>query len=313
MSKIGLGIIGLGHIFKDYLKVISDIKDFEIVGAITKSNVKTRKFAKLKKNFFVYNSLDQMMLDNRINAVLVLVSPEETFKVLKVIVPYKKFIFIEKPIGLNFEETKKIKTLFLKYKTPNMIGFNRRFYSVFKKGLKIINSKGGIHSILIEGHERFWKIDKKRNKKILNNWIYANSSHTIDLLRFFAGEFNKIYSFKKSVNKKNGDNFSMILKAKKNILATYISSWYSPGGWSIKLFGNGITVIFEPLEQGYILNTKFKKKNIKPSKYDIIYKPGFYEQMISFRSLIRNNKLIWPAQDVVNAYKSVALIKKILK
>ena len=313
MSKIGLGVIGLGYIFKEYLKVISMIKDYEIIGGITKSNIKAKNFAKLKSNFVVYNDLNEMMSDYRITAVLVLVNPQETFNVLKKIIPYQKFIFVEKPIGLNFNETKKIKSLFLKYKTPNMIGFNRRFYSVFKKGLKIINSKGGVHSILIEGHERFWKVDKKRNKKILDNWVYANSSHTIDLLRFFGGEFNEVYSFKKTINEKNGDNFTMILKSKKNILATYISNWYSPGGWSVKLFGNGITVVFDPLENGYILNKKFEKKYIEPSNYDKDYKPGFYQQMIFFKSLIKNNKLSWPAQDIVDAFKTVSLIKKILK
>ena len=46
MSKIGLGVIGLGYIFKEYQKVISDIKDFEIKGVLTKSHVKSKKFKK---------------------------------------------------------------------------------------------------------------------------------------------------------------------------------------------------------------------------------------------------------------------------
>ena len=160
--------------------------------------------------------------------------------------------------------------------------------------MNIINSKGGITSILIEGHERFWKIDKKRNKKLLENWIYANSTHTIDLLRFFGGDYKKIYTLKKSFKQKNGDHFSMILRSNKNIIATYISNWYSPDGWSINLFGNGITIIYNPL------------------KIDKNFKPGFYEQMISFKSLIKSKKLKWPAQDMTQAFKSVELIRKII-
>tara|TARA_B100000989_G_scaffold299007_1_gene291882 strand:+ start:6114 stop:7055 length:942 start_codon:yes stop_codon:yes gene_type:complete len=313
MSRVGLGIIGLGFIFNEYFKVISKINDFKIIGVLTKSNNKSRRFVENNKQIKIYNNIEKMMLDKKISGVLVLVNAEETFNVLKEIIPYKKFIFTEKPVGINYNETKILRNLFQKYKTPNMIGFNRRFYSIFNKGLKIINSKGGINSILIEGHERFWKIDKERNKRLLDNWIYANSAHTIDLLRFFGGEYKTIYSLKKTIKHKKGDHFSMILKSNKNIISTYISNWYSPGGWSVKLFGNGITIIFDPLEKGYVIDKNFKISNIEASKSDIIFKPGFYAQMKNFKLFIETGKLTWPAQDINDAFKTVTLIKKILQ
>jgi len=313
MSKIGLGIVGLGYIFEEYLKVISSIKDFEIVGVLSKSNIKAIKISRFNNKIKAYQNIKEMMTDNKVKAVMILVNPEEVFSVLKQVIPYKKTIFTEKPVGINFEETKKLNNLFIKYNTPNMVGFNRRFYSIFEKGIKAINKHGGITSMFVEGHERFWKVNKKRNKKLLYNWIYANSSHTIDLLRFFGGEYKEIFSFKKKIYKNNGDHFSMILKSKKNILSTYISNWYSPGGWTIKLFGNGITVVFDPLEEGYIINKKFQIKKILPNKKDIKFKPGFYKQMIAFKYLIEKNKLKWPAQDIKGAFKTVTLIKKILQ
>lgn len=313
MSKIGLGIIGLGYIFNEYYKVISEIKDFEIIGVTTKTNLKSKKFKQINKNIKIFNNIDQMMIDPKINAVIILVNPENSFNVIKKVIPYKKIFFTEKPAGLNYNQAKKLNQLCLKYKTKNMVGYNRRFYSIFDKGLRYI-SKIGLYSIFIEGHERFWNINKNnRSKKLLNNWIYANSSHTIDLLRFFAGDFKNINSFKKSVFHDNADQFSVILKSNKNILATYISNWFSPGGWTIKLFGNKKTIIFNPLENGYILDENLKKTKIKPSKYDIIFKPGFYKQMIYFRHLITKNKLKWPAQDISGSLKTFEIINKILK
>ena len=35
---------------------------------------------------------------------------------------------------------------------------------------------------------------------LIDKWIYANSSHTIDLLRFFGGEFQKVHTLKNSEN-----------------------------------------------------------------------------------------------------------------
>ena len=63
---------------------------------------------------------------------------------------------------------------------------------------EILAKKGKIFGILIEGHEKFWKIKKIINQKLIDKWIYANSSHTIDLLRFFGGEFQKVHTLKNS-------------------------------------------------------------------------------------------------------------------
>ena len=72
-----------------------------------------------------------------------------------------------------------------------MVGFNRRYYSVLHKGNNIIKKHGKLLGISIEGHERFWKIRDNVNTKIRKSWIYSNSTHTIDLLRFFGGNINK--------------------------------------------------------------------------------------------------------------------------
>ena len=254
MSKIGLGVIGLGYIFKEYQKVISDIKDFEIKGVLTKSHVKSKKFKKKNNKVKIFYNINQMMIDPDINAVLILVNPDKSFDVIKKVIPYKKTFFTEKPAGINYDQAKKLSKLCSKYKTKNMVGYNRRFYSIFDKGLKYI-SKIGLYSVIIEGHERFWKINNKnRPKKLINNWIYANSSHTIDLIRFFGGEIKEIKSLKKSIFHKKGDHFSIVLKTSANILVTYISNWFSPGSWSVKLYGNHKTIIYNPLEEGYLLD-----------------------------------------------------------
>ena len=40
-----------------------------------------------------------------------------------------------------------------------MVALNRRFYSVFNKGINFLKKNGGISGFLVEGHERFWKIN----------------------------------------------------------------------------------------------------------------------------------------------------------
>ena len=156
-----------------------------------------------------------------------------------------------------------------------------------------------------------WKIKNKITRLNRENFLLSNSCHTIDLLRFFGGEPKNIFVNKYSFKEKYGDQFSISLKFKNNIVGTYISNWYSPGGWSVKLFGNGVTVQFKPLEVGiwYDKNMNFHK--IQPDKVDLIYKPGFYNQMIGFKNFLSTGWLELPGQNLQNIYKTYKLVNKI--
>ena len=205
MSKIRIGIIGAGNIAEEHLKVLKNIKDFSLFGIVSRTQKKAKRLGKkfgIKK---IFNSIDQMMKSNQLDGVLILVSANNSFKVTKKVIPYQVPFFLEKPPGLSSLETKKLYNLTRKHITKNMIGLNRRFYSVFHQGMKIIKKHGKLLGILIEGHERFWLLKKKVKSLILKKWIFANSLHTIDLLLFFGGKVKSISKFKKSYKEKKGD------------------------------------------------------------------------------------------------------------
>lgn len=311
MFKIHLGVIGAGSITNEHLKVVNKISNFKVVGITSRTNKNCFYLAKKYKISKVYNNYIDMIEDRNIDALLVLVSGDQIYETLNNIISFKKPFFTEKPPGLNTSETKKLCLKCKKYKTLNMVGFNRRFYSIFHKGKKIIENNGGLLGLSIEGHERFWLINKKRNSSILNKWIYANSSHTIDLIRFFGGEIHKINSSSFKYLSKQNNQFASSIKFKSGAIGVYKSFWLSPGGWSVSLFGKGIKVDFKPLEKGIIINKKFKSIVIKPDVTDIKFKPGLYKQMIYFKNLIINSKIEWPAQDICESLKTMQLIKKI--
>ena len=81
------------------------------------------------------------IITNNVDGILILVSPEEIYPVLNQIIPYKIPFFVEKPPGLSFFEILKICKKVNKFKLKNMVGYNRRYYSNFKKGIKLINNK----------------------------------------------------------------------------------------------------------------------------------------------------------------------------
>tara|TARA_Y100000590_G_scaffold370328_1_gene432095 strand:- start:457 stop:1404 length:948 start_codon:yes stop_codon:yes gene_type:complete len=313
MSDVNLGIVGAGNIAVEHLKVIKDINQLNIK-AITSRTIK--KAEKLAQEFKIPNVCQniQDMMKNNLDGVLILVSADQIFEVTKKIINYQIPIFVEKPPGLNLEQAKILAELSDKKNLLNMVGFNRRYYSVFHKGIQIIKDKGKLLGISIEGHERLWKISKTLNDVIRSKWIFANSTHTLDLFSFFSEDdpISDFYLVKDSYKENNGDQIAVIMKYNSGTIGNYSAHWYSPGGWSVKLYGEGVTVIFNPLEKGKYIDSNFNEKEILPDQVDTKYKTGFYIQMESFKNMILSGNLKWPGKNLIQSLETMSVASKII-
>jgi len=313
MSDVRLGIVGAGKIAQEHLKVIQAMNGVRVDGITSRTISKAEELA---KTFFVdnvYENIDSLIEKCSLDALMILVSANQIYDVTRKLIPANFPLFIEKPPGLVPEQTKTLVELAQKHGTKNMVGYNRRYYSIFHKGIELINKNGGLLGLSIEGHERFWKIiELDIPNEIRENWIFVNSTHTIDLLRLFGGEIVQINALVNRVKEKNGDQFTSSIKFNSGALGTYTSHWYSPGGWSVKLYGAGISVKYGPLEKGVWINTDFNEFEINPDEVDVKYKPGFYEQLKSFITLIKSDKLDWPGQDLSDAYLTMSIAKEMI-
>lgn len=304
-----IGILGAGYIANEHLKVLSSIKSVKLISIFSRTKKKSLTLYKKYNIQKIDESFKDFISSNKFDGIYVLVSAEENYKILKKLIPYSIPLFIEKPAGLNPKETLQLVKLADEYKTINLVGYNRRFYSIFTQCLPLISNKSEISNIIIEGHERFWKLPNDLSKKIKDNWIYSNSTHTIDLLLYFGGDIKKIYNFNKNNN--NEKNYTSIVLFQNNIIGSYQSNWSTPSGWSVRIYTNKYYIHFQPLEEGYYVDKQFKKKYFTQKKYDKIYKTGFYMQTKNFLKLIKNKKIEWPAVDLKKTYKTMKLAKSI--
>jgi len=310
MSNIHLGIIGAGYIAQEHLKVIQAMAGVRAVGITSRTKSKAEELARRYDVEEVFENVDDLINKCKPNALMILVSANQIYKITKKLIPSQIHLFIEKPPGLVPEETKILMELSEKYGTKTMVGFNRRYYSIFHKGIELINRNGGLLGVTVEGHERFWKIVARDfPNEIRENWIYGNSAHTIDLLRLFGGEIKSINCLAKSLKEKIGDQFVASMEFESGVLGTYTSHWYSPGGWSATLYGEDITVKFKPLEKGIWIDTDFNEFEINPDEVDVKYKPGFYRQMEAFVDMVDSGSLDQPGLSLEKALKTMELVK----
>jgi predicted dehydrogenase len=244
----------------------------------------------------------------------VLVSVEQMYRVTSSVIPFGLPLFIEKPPGLTPEENERLVLLARRYSVPTMVGFNRRYYSIFHKAIQIVRQHGSLRGVYIEGHEQMWLKREGSNKfseAVLEQWLFANSIHTIDLLRFFGGEPKKLYAIAHRYKELKGDQFAAIMEFAGGAIGQYSAYWYSPGGWKVVLYGDGVTVEFSPLEKGRWIDKNFAIHEIIPDDIDIKYKPGFFRQMEDFVKLIKYGKVEWPMSDLDSSYRTMILAEQI--
>ena len=312
MSKVKVGIIGAGTITRKHLDVIAEMDWIEAVGITSRTRSKAGHVAQEYGIPVCADDVESLLKQAHPDTLMILVSAEQMYHVASNVIPFGLPLFLEKPPGLIPDETKTLAALAQEHSVQTMVGFNRRYYSVFQKGRDIILDNGTLLGVSVEGHERFWKIaDMVEKKKLRSKWLYANSTHTIDLLRFFGGELSNVHAVAHSYIEKNFDQFAAVMEFESGALGNYMAHWYSPGGWGVRLFGEGVTVEFEPLEQGVWINTDFNKHEIVPDDADLNYKPGFYRQMEAFGEMVRSGTLNWPGQDLEEAYNTMCLAEKI--
>ncbi len=313
MKKIRLGLIGAGWVARQHLESIKAVDWIETAGITSRTRSKAEQLASEYRIPACLDNLESLVQQTSPDALMILVSEDQLFNVTSLALRCKLPLFIEKPAGLSPEETFKLSELARQQSVPTMVGFNRRYYSIFRKGLDIICQHGPLLGVAVEGHERMWRIreGKKFSECVMENWFYLNSTHTIDLLRFFGGEVKAVKSIARRYIERGGDQFAAIVELESGAIGQYNAHWYSPGGWKVVLYGDGVTVEFKPLEKGFWTDKDFKTHEIEPDEPDVKFKPGFFRQLEAFGNLVRYGKSEWPMLDLSGAYKTMLLAKEI--
>ncbi len=307
-KKINILIIGAGDISRHHLKSLADIKEINVYGILSRTRSKSLLlFRKFKIDNLLYNFKDIKTHIKNIDIFMVLVNPDQILGVFNKIKKYNKFIFFEKPLGVNYVQANKIYEEVKRLKLRTFVGFNRRYYSNLIIGIKkLLKNDAKINSVIIEGNERIWLVKKiKKHIKYLKYWPYINSIHTVDLIRYLVGDID----FNSSFSIKSKNSYLSILKSLKGINVNYTSNYDYYDGWSLKIYNNqGNYLKLKPLEKCEYIDHQ-SVKIIKPTKSDLKYKFGFREMHLELINSYKNKSKKIKKSSVQDAIKSVELVK----
>tara|TARA_B100002019_G_C21245189_1_gene587895 strand:+ start:271 stop:1296 length:1026 start_codon:yes stop_codon:yes gene_type:complete len=227
--KLKVGIAGYGIVGKRRHSCIDKLKNAEVVAVCDQkiSNIKTK--GSIKK-FSSYLDL----LEEDLDVVFVCLPNKLAPEVTKKCIEKDIHVFCEKPPGRTIADIKSvIKSIQLKPQLKLMYGFNHRYHDSVIRALSEINNKKmgkiinmrGVYgkSKLITFDQPIWRT----KREIAGGGVLLDQGiHMVDLMRLFAGDFDKVYSFVENSfwNYDLEDNAYALMRNKKGIVAMLHSS-----------------------------------------------------------------------------------------
>ena len=189
MKKIVLLLIGAGRIAEEYIKILSNNSSIKILGIVGKSSINSKKLSEKYNIEYYGNKIEELLYLNP-DIIIIAVNISNTIEVVRKLSKFSGILLIEKPLGINHEETKKIIKILDFNKQNCFVALNRRFYDniLFAKKLDEDNSNKVISVIDQEDTVKLKKLGHKN--KVIKNRMFANSIHLIDLMIYFGNSEN---------------------------------------------------------------------------------------------------------------------------
>ncbi|MEQ8963953.1 MAG: Gfo/Idh/MocA family oxidoreductase, partial [Coleofasciculus sp. C2-GNP5-27] len=215
-------------------------------------------------------------------------------------------LFLEKPVGLSTQETDNARN---EISVPHMIGLNRRFYDVIRKGRDYVKNAGGVRAFEIQMPEDLSRLPDKHTSFTRQQWHFANSIHLVDLFRFFAGEPVDVITMNRCKDSEDR-SYNALIRFKNETRGIFQAQWYAPGGWRVSLFADNLSVVFMPIETATVFRRGDKPLVLTPAAPDQQFKAGLFGQAEAFRELLKTGRLHECAADLNDYARSVKLMAR---
>lgn len=307
MTKIRVLLVGTGNMATEHFKAFSSFAEFSFIGVVARNKKKLSEFSKKNKIPYFSTDLEETYLETKPDLVIIAVSELSTFEICKKMSKFNSVLLIEKPLGYNYQESKKIISLFNKRKNLAFVALNRRHFNSTKKLQAILLKQKGKRLITVNDQENL--IEQKKNrvpKKIVDNFMYANSVHLIDYFSIFCrGNLKKIKTF----NNFNKDPFFVhsVLSFSSGDQGIYSAIYNREAPWHVSVQVQNKIYVLKPLEK---LSSNKEIKNLKIEfSDDKNYKPGFKLQAKEILNYFQNKN--YNLINYKEMFKTINIIKKI--
>lgn len=233
MQQLKIGLVGAGAIGKKRAKCVAENRASRLTAA---ADIREDAVLEISKNYncAAFKDWKKLVRDPDIDAVIVSTPNHLLAEVGCTALLAGKHVLMEKPMGRNFSEAKKLKEASVKAKRKLKVGFNHRYHPALLKAHETVHS-GQIGRIInfraVYGHGGRAGYEKEwRGNPVLagGGELTDQGIHLIDLMQWFCGQATQVSCFLQTAFwkiKPAEDNGFAIFKFKTGALGSFHSSW----------------------------------------------------------------------------------------
>lgn len=192
MSKVKVGFVGVGGIAGVHLENVSKNSDAVIVAVcdIVEDNAKQKG---LQYNATAYTDLDVMLEKETLDAVFVCVPPFAHDEIEEKIVQRGIHLLVEKPLGLDLETVRRKAKVIKNSGVICGTGYCLRYLDTVAKAKEYLKDK---KIAMVRGHyiTSFVQTPWYREMSKSGGQLVEQSTHTLDLMRYLAGDIDNVYA-----------------------------------------------------------------------------------------------------------------------
>lgn len=206
MDRIRTVVVGAGYFAEAvHLPAMKANSDFDIV-AICRRNVDALKPVAERFNIpKTYGDYREMIDTEKPDAVVVITSIAATAEVASYALEAGIPTLLEKPPAASIDEAKKLAEVARRTGTINIVAFNRRHALPIMRAKKLLEDEGLPIRTASAKMLRYRRFDEK--------FVAGTGIHSIDTLRYLAGEIVEVNTFEApGADKEGGSNAVVVLK-----------------------------------------------------------------------------------------------------
>lgn len=229
-SPISLGIIGCGQIAQAHLEALKNVPEIK-PSCIFDINSEALKTTAEKYAIKPMLSIDEIMNDSSVEALIVCTPPATHFELMKQVLGAQKHILCEKPFTICTEESEKIRRMAHQANKIIMMASKFRFVQDVMEAKKLIENNCIGDVILFEiifcsivSMEKRWNSDPSISG---GGVLIDNGSHAVDIIRYLMGPIKKVYAQvgKKSQRTIVEDTARLHFESETGVIGSVDLSW----------------------------------------------------------------------------------------
>lgn len=288
MEKLKVGIFGCGYICKLHLQNILNCQQMEVI-ALADVNLKAaEKLKHVSGAKYVCSEPDRLIADDSIDAFLIFTPTKSHVNLIEKICEIKKPFFVEKPLGVSYNDCLKIQSLVKKSGVANQVGYWFRYSPLTAAVKRIIKNPYMLLARCIHGSTDDFDYQKKMVERdlIAPNGYLENAGYLFDIaLQLISSDPVSIQSM--SCTEHLTNTISSNMKFANGALATIVHSDIGPGGfldkWFFEILGGSMNATIHNWKNLYF--TPDSSLDVQDNSYHA----GFDKQMQMFAYYVLEN------------------------